>query len=73
MLSQRERWRDEIEHIRSGFVFNLGQGGQAAGAYLLKAVLKKQQAREAAASASKVAPCATPNTGTDGGGDRHAA
>ncbi len=73
MLSQRERWRDEIEHIRSGFVFNLGQGGQAAGAYLLKAVLKKQQAREAVASASKAAPAASSGAETDEGGGRHAA
>ncbi len=73
MLSERERWRDEIEDIRSGFVFNLGQGGQTAGAYLLKAVLEKQQAREAAASASKANPNAGLGTEADEGGGCHAA
>ncbi len=42
MLSHKDQWRDEIEEIRNGFVFNLGHGGQAAGEYLLSAVLEKQ-------------------------------
>ena len=46
MLAHKEAWHDRIRDIRDGFVFNLGHGGEAAGEYLLKAVLEKQQAKE---------------------------
>lgn len=42
MLSSSEEWRERISEIRDGFFFNLGHGGDAAGEYLLDAVLEKQ-------------------------------
>lgn len=43
MLDNREEWSAQIEEIRSGFFFNLGSGADAAGEYLLSAILRKQQ------------------------------
>lgn len=48
MLSSSEEWRERIKGIRDGFFFNLGHGGDAAGAYLLDAVLGKQEEHQKA-------------------------
>ena len=42
MLAQRDTWEEHIADIREGFICNLGHGGEAAGKYLLNAVLEKQ-------------------------------
>ena len=47
-LDDREGWKQRIAEIREGFFFNVGHGGEAAGEYLLSAVLEKQAAREQA-------------------------
>ena len=49
MLDDREGWKQRIAEIREGFFFNVGHGGEAAGEYLLSAILEKQAAREGAA------------------------
>jgi len=49
MLDDREGWSRRIAEVREGFFFNVGHGGEAAGEYLLSAVLEKQAAREEAA------------------------
>lgn len=48
MLANRSAWKAQIEEIRSKFFFNLGSGGEAAGSYLLDAILKKQQDKKEA-------------------------
>ncbi len=42
MLTHRDEWRERIEAIRRDFFFNLGHGGEAAGEYLLEAMLSAQ-------------------------------
>lgn len=42
LLAHRDLWHDRIRDLRAEFVFNLGEGGKAAGEYLLGAVLAKQ-------------------------------
>ncbi len=42
MLAHMDEWHDRIEKIRASFFFNLGKGGEAAGVYLLQAILEKQ-------------------------------
>lgn len=42
LLAHRDLWHDRIRDLRTEFVFNLGEGGKAAGEYLLGAVLAKQ-------------------------------
>ena len=42
MLQHPEEWSEVIEQVRSEMIFNLGQGGAAAGEYLLSAILEKQ-------------------------------
>ena len=46
MLASKGEWSDRIRGIRESFVFNPGSGGQAAGEYLLSAVLEKQRQRK---------------------------
>ena len=46
MVAHAADWHDEIERVRSGFIFNLGHGAEVSGEYLLTAVLEKQAARE---------------------------
>ena len=48
MLAEQGDWRDGIERIRSGFLFNLGHGAETAGEYLLSSILDKQAAKQAA-------------------------
>lgn len=50
MVENKGRWRGQIEEIRSGFFFNLGSGGDAAGEYLLEAVLAHQEKKREDAS-----------------------
>ena len=45
MLASQEGWHDQIEQVRSECIFNLGHGAEAAGEYLLTAILEKQAAR----------------------------
>lgn len=47
MLNNKDKWKAQISDIRDGFFFNLGSGGQAAGKYLLDAVLSKQELKDA--------------------------
>lgn len=42
MISNESRWTHRIKQIREDFVFNLGNGGAAAGEYILKRLLEKQ-------------------------------
>lgn len=48
MIADKEQWHERISSIRDGFFFNLGSGGDAAGAYLLEAILAKQDAHDEA-------------------------
>ena len=47
MLADGATWNERIRAVRDGFIFNVGHGGEAAGEYLLEAVLRAQQARQA--------------------------
>lgn len=53
LLRTRALWEERIRDVRDGFVFNLGHGGEAAGRYLLSAVLKAQSSSNADVSANK--------------------
>ena len=46
MLANRADWEKRIADIREGFICNVGHGGEAAGKYLLSAVLEKQAQKE---------------------------
>lgn len=46
ILTDKALWRERIAEIRAGFIFNLGEGGKAAGEYLLNAVLAKQEEKK---------------------------
>ena len=48
MLESQSEWADRIEQTRSELIFNVGHGGEAAGEYLLEAMLTKQEARKSA-------------------------
>lgn len=47
MLQDPDAWRETIKQVRSEMIFNLGQGGAAAGEYLLSAILEKQAKQKA--------------------------
>lgn len=42
MVDEASQWHDRIEEVYDTFIFNHGHGGEAAGRYLLDAVLKAQ-------------------------------
>jgi YidC/Oxa1 family membrane protein insertase len=46
MLASQGEWAGRIEGIRDELIFNVGQGGAAAGEYLLEAALRKQRERQ---------------------------
>ena len=48
MLAEQSEWAERIEAVRSELIFNLGHGGEAAGEYLLEAMLAKQEERKKA-------------------------
>jgi len=48
MLANQPGWAEKIEQVRLETVSNIGRGGEAAGEYLLKAMLDKQEARHRA-------------------------
>ena len=48
MLESQAEWADRIEQTRSELIFNVGHGGEAAGEYLLEAMLAKQEAKKSA-------------------------
>ena len=48
MFANWPKWQERIEQVRRGFIFNIGHGGEAAGEYLLEAILAKQEARKSA-------------------------
>ena len=45
MLASQPEWAERIEQVRCETVSNIGHGGEAAGEYLLEAVLEKQVVR----------------------------
>lgn len=45
MVAEAPQWRDRIEEVYDGFIFNHGHGGEVAGRYLLDAVLAAQDRR----------------------------
>ena len=45
MLLHGEDWRSSIAEVRDGFIYNLGQGAQMSGEYLIEAMLRKQSER----------------------------
>ena len=48
MLASQGEWAQRIEGVRNELIFNLGHGGEAAGEYLLEAMLAKQEERKKA-------------------------
>ncbi|QOS67177.1 membrane protein insertase YidC [Eggerthella guodeyinii] len=46
MLATQDEWKDAIERVLDGFVFNLGHGGEVAGEYLLGRMLAKQEEKK---------------------------
>ena len=48
MLESQAEWAGRIEQTRSELIFNVGHGGEAAGEYLLEAMLEKQEAKKSA-------------------------
>ena len=46
MLANQAEWADKIETVRNEMIFNLGHGGEAAGEYLLSAILDAQAKRK---------------------------
>lgn len=48
MVQNQSKWHDQIERVRSESIFNVGHGAEAAGRYLLDAVIEHQEAKEAA-------------------------
>lgn len=46
MIQNPGRWSDRIEQVRGEMIYNVGHGGEAAGEYLLSAILAAQDARE---------------------------
>lgn len=46
MLAQKDQWRSNLKRIRDGFFFNFGNGGAAAGEYLLSTILEKQAGKD---------------------------
>ena len=42
MIDHPTAWEERIDAVRSGFIFNLGHGGEYAGEYLLSRILEKQ-------------------------------
>ena len=48
MLESQSEWADKIEQTRSELIFNVGRGAEAAGEYLLEAMLRKQEAKKLA-------------------------
>ena len=46
MFANWSEWQEKIEQVRRGFIFNIGHGAEAAGEYLLKTVLEKQEVRD---------------------------
>jgi len=53
MLAASADWRDRIERVRSGFIYNLGHGAEHSGEYLLGAMLAKQESRRAASEGER--------------------
>lgn len=49
MLAGKDEWRERIEKVREHFFYNLGHGGEVAGAYLLETIMEKQAERQTAA------------------------
>ena len=43
MLAGGDEWFEAIREVRDGFIFNIGHGAEAAGEYLLSAVLRHQE------------------------------
>ena len=50
MLASQPEWAEKIEQVRLETVSNIGRGGEAAGEYLLRAMLGKQETRRRAES-----------------------
>lgn len=46
MLATQGEWREAIDEVLHGFIFNLGRGGEVAGEYLLESVLRKQEEKK---------------------------
>lgn len=46
MLTHADAWKERILAVREGFIYNLGSGSEMAGAYILDALLKRQDAKE---------------------------
>lgn len=46
MLVHADAWKERILAVREGFIYNLGSGSEMAGAYILDALLKRQDAKE---------------------------
>ncbi len=51
MLAEQAQWAERIEAVRDELIFNVGHGGEAAGEYLLTAILEKQKQRKDAEGA----------------------
>ncbi len=47
MIDNAERWSDAIRAVRDKTIYNIGRGREAAGEYLLEAILAHQQERAA--------------------------
>jgi YidC/Oxa1 family membrane protein insertase len=50
MVSNPASWHDRIRQIRDSFIYNLGHGGEAAGEYILREVLAKQEGKDITAA-----------------------
>ena len=50
MLASQPDWAQKIEAVRGELISNVGHGGEAAGEYLLSAMLAKQEERNAASA-----------------------
>ena len=47
MVANQDAWKEKIASVRAQAIFNIGHGGEAAGEYLLSAILKRQKETEA--------------------------
>ena len=46
MLTRADVWKERILAVREGFIYNLGSGSERAGAYILDALLRRQDVEE---------------------------
>ena len=46
MLESQPEWAEKIKQVRSELIFNIGHGAEAAGEYLLEAMLAKQESKK---------------------------